>query len=46
MFWTIIYIVMPMFIVAAIGEGVMAYIDWHRKKYGRFINVNFRKDWM
>lgn len=46
MIWTVFVFVIPMIIVAAIGEAIQYYIDYRREKYGRFIGVNFRKQWM
>lgn len=46
MIWTVLMFIIPMFIFAAIGESIQYYIDYRREKYGRFINVNFRKQWM
>lgn len=46
MFWIVLYIWVPLIVVAAAGEGLLQYIDYRREKYGRFINVNFRKQWM
>lgn len=46
MIWIVLAIWVPMLIIAAVWEAVVWYIDWRREKYGRFIGVNFRKQWM